>query len=81
VTDQEPDVIGGEPGIVRRQRPAAPPASLLDETVAWARAVGLGLRDTLRDVLDEGRKGAKEAQDQAWRRYDTKTKHRRKPRP
>ncbi len=43
----------------------------------WLRAIALGVRDTARDMLDEGRKGAKAAETDAWRRFDDKTKYRR----
>ncbi len=46
--------------------------------VGWARAVALGIRDTAEDMLEEGRKGAHEAYEEGWKRYDAKTKHRRK---
>ena len=48
--------------------------------VAWAKAIALGLRDTAKDVLDEGRKGAKQAYNEGWDRFDAKTRYRRKPR-
>ena len=82
MTDER-ETIGAEPReVVRRERAPAPPppSSLADEAIGWARAVAFGLRDTLQSALDEGRKGAKDAQDKAWRRYDNKTKYRRKPR-
>ena len=44
----------------------------------WARAIALGIRDTAHDMLDEGRKGAHDAYEEGWRRYDAKTKHRRR---
>ena len=47
--------------------------------VEWARAIALGIRDTAEDMLEEGRKGAHEAYDEGWKRFDAKTKHRRKP--
>ena len=46
----------------------------------WLRAIALGLRDTAREMLDEGRKGAKAAENEAWRRFDQKTKYRRNKR-
>jgi len=46
--------------------------------VGWARAVVFGIGDTARDMLAEGRRGAKEAMEQGWDRFDAKTKHRRK---
>ncbi|MBI2767488.1 MAG: hypothetical protein HYX53_16455 [Chloroflexi bacterium] len=45
---------------------------------AWARAIVLGVQDTAKDVVDEGRRGAHEAYDAYWRRYEAKTKHRRR---
>lgn len=46
--------------------------------VGWARAIALGIRDTAEDMLEEGRKGAHEAYEEGWKRYDAKTRHRRK---
>jgi hypothetical protein len=46
----------------------------------WIRAVALGVKDTAQVMLDEGRKGAHAAESEAWRRFDAKTKYRRKPR-
>lgn len=61
------------------------PAPALDDQepeenpiVGWARAVVFGIGDTARDMLAEGRRGAKEAMEQGWDRFDAKTKHRRK---
>jgi NADPH-dependent glutamate synthase beta subunit-like oxidoreductase len=45
--------------------------------VDWARAIVLGIRDTARDMVDAGRAGAREAQEEYWRRFDQKTKRRR----
>lgn len=45
--------------------------------VTWARAIVLGIQDTAKDVLAEGRKGANDAYDEYWRRFDRKTKRRR----
>jgi hypothetical protein len=45
--------------------------------VGWAKAIVFGIRDTAKDMLDEGRRGADEAYEQGWRRFDTKTKNRR----
>lgn len=45
--------------------------------VGWAKAIVGGIRDTAHDMLDEGRRGADEAYEQGWRRFDTKTKNRR----
>ena len=46
--------------------------------IEWARAILLGIRDTAHDVLDEGREGARKAYDEYWRRFDAKTKSRRR---
>ena len=46
--------------------------------IGWARAIALGLRDTADDMLEAGRKGANEAYNEYWDRFDEKTKHRRK---
>lgn len=51
---------------------------VIGDAYDWLRAIALGLRDTALDVLEEGRKGAKAAENEAWRRFDDKTKHRRK---
>jgi hypothetical protein len=45
--------------------------------VGWAKAIVFGIRDTAKDMLDEGRRGADEAHEQGWRRFETKTKNRR----
>ncbi len=46
--------------------------------LGWARAVVFGVRDTATYMLDEGRRGAREAQEDGWQRFDDKTKTRRK---
>ena len=46
--------------------------------VGWAKAIIGGIGDTARDMLDEGRRGAREGMDQAWARFDKKTKNRRR---
>lgn len=46
--------------------------------VGWAKAIVYGIGDTAKDMLAEGRRGAREAMDQGWDRFDAKTKHRRK---
>ncbi|MEO6398555.1 MAG: hypothetical protein ABIP13_08815 [Tepidiformaceae bacterium] len=48
--------------------------------LGWARAVVFGVRDTATHMLDEGRRGAREAQEDGWQRFDDKTKNRRKHR-
>lgn len=64
--------------------PAAAPAAPVTRrpqadhpVVAWAKAIALGIGDTAKDMLEEGRRGAREAMDQGWDRFDQKTKHRR----
>ena len=44
----------------------------------WARAIGFGIGDTAKNMLAEGRRGAREAMEHGWDRFDEKTKHRRK---
>jgi hypothetical protein len=63
---------------LRTPAQSAPPSHKERGLLGWARAVALGIRDTAHDMLDEGRKGAHEAYEEGWRRYDAKTKHRRK---
>ena len=46
--------------------------------VGWAKAIVFGIGDTAKDMLAEGRRGAKEAMEHGWDRFDAKTKHRRK---
>ena len=46
--------------------------------VGWAKAIALGIRDTAREMLDEGRRGASAAYDEGWDRFDEKVKNRRK---
>ena len=46
--------------------------------LGWARAIALGIGDTAKDMLDEGRRGARQAMEDGWDRFDSKTKHRRK---
>ena len=46
--------------------------------VGWAKAIAFGIGDTAKDMLAEGRRGAREAMNEGWDRFDAKTKHRRK---
>ena len=46
--------------------------------IGWAKAIVFGIGDTAKDMLDEGRRGAREAMEHGWDRFDAKTKHRRK---
>jgi hypothetical protein len=85
VTSEGERYPGAEPeGPLTPQRPpggSPPEESLVDRAVDLFTAVGLGIRDTARDVLDAGRKGAREAHDEYWGRYDAKTKLRRQQVP
>ena len=45
--------------------------------LGWAKALWGGVQDTAHDVLDAGRKGASEAYDEGWQRFDQKTRLRR----
>ena len=61
---------GGPAGAGREEHPV----------FSWARAIAGGIKDTARQMVDEGRKGANEAYDEGWKRFDDKTRYRRKPR-
>ncbi|MFN0095501.1 MAG: hypothetical protein ACKVVT_12100 [Dehalococcoidia bacterium] len=59
-------------------RPQEPAAEVEERgLIGWARAIAFGIGDTAKDVLDAGRRGAREAHDDAWDRFEAKTKHRR----
>jgi NADPH-dependent glutamate synthase beta subunit-like oxidoreductase len=58
-------------------RPAPPPPEE-HPIIGWARAIVQGIGDTAKDALEAGRQGAREAHDEAWERYEAKTKHRRR---
>ncbi len=45
--------------------------------IGWAKAIAGGIGDTAKGMLDEGRRGAREAMEESWDRFDQKTKHRR----
>jgi len=45
--------------------------------VAWVKAVVFGIGDTAREMLDEGRRGARDAYDERWEQFDAKTRNRR----
>ncbi len=45
--------------------------------LGWAKAIVFGIGDTAKEMLDEGRRGAREAMEDSWDRFDQKTKHRR----
>lgn len=51
---------------------------IIESARAWGRALVFGIGDTAKDMLEAGRKGAREAMDEGWERFDAKTKHRRK---
>jgi hypothetical protein len=61
----------------RRPAHASPPPAEESGLAGWARAIWYGLGDTAHDVLAEARRGAREAQDQGWQRFDQKTRFRR----
>jgi hypothetical protein len=68
---------------VTSPEPSPPDRSTLTDNavVGWVRALALGARDTAKDMLDAGRKGADEGYAEGWRRFDKKTRYRRKPDP
>lgn len=60
-----------------RRRPRDPRGAIAEaagEAAGWTRAIGLGLRDTARDMLEAGRRGARDAYAEGWDRFDQKTK-------
>jgi hypothetical protein len=61
----------------RQEQAAPPPEPEESGLTAWARAIWYGLGDTAQDILAEARRGAREAQDQGWQRFDKKTRFRR----
>jgi hypothetical protein len=61
--------------------PASPPESAHENAiVAWIKAIAGGIQDTAHDVLEEGRRGARESYEEYWQRFEAKTKHRRQKR-
>lgn len=69
----EPRTIGALPD---DSRPGPSDGKRENPVIGWARAIALGIRDTAQDMLDEGRRGAREAQEAGWERFDNKTKYR-----
>jgi len=57
------------------ERPA--PRSRENALLGWTRAIVLGVRDTARDIVEEGKKGASKAYAEGWQDYEAKTRHRR----
>jgi hypothetical protein len=82
--DHEDAVVGAapEPALppLRRARQPEQEPDTDHPVVSWAKAIAGGLKDTARQVMDEGRKGANEAYDEGWRRFDDKTRFRRRGR-
>ena len=59
-------------------RPVAKPEPTENPILGWAKAVVFGIGDTAKDMLEEGRRGAREGMEDGWDRFDAKTKRRRK---
>jgi len=89
MTSPEPDEsfapeAGLEPLIPekRDESPVAkitePVARMAEPVVGWAKAIALGIGDTAKDMLHEGRRGARDAMEDGWDRFDDKTKNRRR---
>jgi hypothetical protein len=53
-------------------------AAFAENVVEGLRAVALGVRDTAHDMVREGRRGARDAYAEGWRRFESKTRSRRK---
>lgn len=71
---QEPEIGAPAPGPADDD---GEPESLFEAISGWARAVRDGLSETAREALEAGRRGAHEAYDEYWRRFDRKTRMRR----
>lgn len=67
----DPATPGVPPPLRARPAPAEP---------GWLEAVALGVRDTAKEMLAEGRRVARAAYEDGWRDYEAKTRHRRKGR-
>ncbi len=52
----------------------------LSSILEWSRALVGAVRDTVRDVADETKQGIAEAQEEAWKRFEEKTKRPRRRR-
>jgi hypothetical protein len=68
------------------QEPAAAPSPFEDiepenPLIGWAKAIVGGIGDTAKDMLEEGRQGARKAMEEGWDRFDAKTRNRRRSRP
>ena len=55
-----------------------PIAKIANPVAGWAKAIVFGIGDTAKDMLHEGRRGARDAMDDGWERFDEKTKNRRR---
>jgi len=58
--------------------PSSKPEASENPILGWAKAVVFGISDTAKDMLEEGRRGAREGMEDGWDRFDAKTKRRRK---
>ena len=54
--------------------PGAPEEESDTSIGGWVRAVALGIQDTWHDMVEEGRKGARQAYEEYWRDFEVKTK-------
>jgi|GEM_PF-5327855 len=60
--------------------PAAERLRNLSSLLDWGRALAGAVRDTARAFIDETKQGMSEAQDEAWKRFEEKTKRPRRRR-
>ena len=65
------------------QEPAAAATAFEDiepenALIGLAKAIFGGIGDTAKDMLQEGRQGARKAMEDGWDRFDAKTRRRRK---
>jgi len=76
-TPEQPHPIESMPTMIGELPEPEDPKSSENPIIGWAKAVVLGIGDTAKDMLREGKRGARQGMDEGWDRFDAKTKHRR----
>lgn len=77
MTPDRDEPFAPEGAIEPAVEPLAKPPREENPVLGWAKAIVFGIGDTAKDMLDEGRRGARDAMNEGWERFDAKTKHRR----
>jgi len=81
MTSPEPlDPIESMPTMIGELPEREDPKSSENAIIGWAKALVLGIGDTAKDMLREGKRGARQGMDEGWDRFDAKTKNRRSSR-